>query len=82
MSKLGAHQLKKHSVTIRGHSTSFTLEDAFYHIICNLAEQRKMALAALIAEIDGLRPEGCNLSSALRLYALQSVLREETAQAD
>lgn len=82
MNKLGAYQLKKHSVTIRGHSTSFTLEDAFYRILCNLAQNRKIALAALIAEIDNLRPEGCNLSSALRLYALQSILTDQANQTE
>ncbi|MFK4823510.1 ribbon-helix-helix domain-containing protein [Paenochrobactrum sp. BZR 588] len=81
MSKLGAHKLKKHSVTIRGHSTSFTLEDEFYHIVCRLAASRTMALAALIAEIDGLRPADCNLSSAIRLYALQSVLNDQRDKA-
>ncbi|MGU3575713.1 ribbon-helix-helix domain-containing protein [Brucellaceae bacterium C25G] len=82
MSKLGAYHLKKHSVTIRSHSTSFTLEDAFYHIICESAKQRKMALAALIAEIDGMRPQGCNLSSALRLYALQSLSENSQKSAE
>ncbi|MBB4953262.1 putative DNA-binding ribbon-helix-helix protein [Agrobacterium vitis] len=62
--------IRKHSISLRGHRTSFSLEDAFWQEIRVIAEHRSMAVAALIAEIDDHRPADCNLSSALRLYVL------------
>ncbi|GLU25032.1 ribbon-helix-helix domain-containing protein [Brucella sp. NBRC 12950] len=64
-------RLRKHSVSIRGHATSYTLEDPFYEIIEEIAQEREMAVAALIAEIDSQRDRMINLSSALRLHALE-----------
>ncbi len=64
-------RLRKHSVSIRGHATSYTLEDPFYKIIEEIAQEREMAVAALIAEIDSQRDRMINLSSALRLHALE-----------
>lgn len=62
--------VRKRSITIRGHRTSFSLEDAFHDALVDLARRRAMALAALIAEIDAARPRETNLSSALRLHVL------------
>lgn len=63
--------VRKHSVTIRGHRTSFSLEDAFFIELEAIAARRSVPLAALIAEIDAARPRSTNLSSALRLYVLE-----------
>ncbi|MEP9371781.1 ribbon-helix-helix domain-containing protein [Mesorhizobium sp. KR1-2] len=60
----------KHSVTIRGHRTSYSLEKPFFDDLMTIAAERGMTLAALVAEIDGTRPREANLSSALRLYVL------------
>lgn len=68
--------VRKRSVTIRGHRTSFSLEDAFYEIIASIATSRSVTLAGLIAEIDATRDRNSNLSSALRLYALNWVRKE------
>lgn len=65
--------VRKRSITIRGHRTSFSLEDAFYDIITSIAVSRNIALASLIAEIDAGRDRNSNLSSALRIYALEWV---------
>ncbi|KQZ81398.1 arylsulfate sulfotransferase [Mesorhizobium sp. Root157] len=62
--------VEKHSVTIRGHRTSYSLEKPFHDDLVAIAASREMALAALIAEIDENRPRDANLSSALRLYVL------------
>ncbi|MEP3438863.1 MAG: ribbon-helix-helix domain-containing protein [Hoeflea sp.] len=67
--------IRKHSVSIRGHRTSITLEDAFMDVLRRMAEQRGMALAALIAEIDGAQAAPGNLSSALRLAVLDWALK-------
>lgn len=63
----------KRSVTIRGHRTSYSLENAFQDELENVATARSMPLAALIAEIDEGRPRDTNLSSALRLFVLETV---------
>ncbi len=62
--------VEKRSVTIRGHRTSYSLEKPFYDDLVAIAASRNMPLAALVASIDGARPAGANLSSALRLYVL------------
>lgn len=65
--------VRKRSVTIRGHRTSYSLEDAFQDELENIASARSMPLAALIARIDEGRPRDTNLSSALRLFVLEAV---------
>jgi predicted DNA-binding ribbon-helix-helix protein len=62
--------VRKHSVAIRGHRTSFSLEQPFYDDLLAIAAERGTTLAALVAEIDAARPREANLSSALRLYVL------------
>ncbi|MDQ0563457.1 putative DNA-binding ribbon-helix-helix protein [Rhizobium mesoamericanum] len=62
--------IRKHSATLHGHRTSFSLEDEFWIELNKIAGARAIPLAALISEIDDQRqPEG-NLSSALRVYVL------------
>jgi predicted DNA-binding ribbon-helix-helix protein len=65
--------LRKRSVSIRGHRTSYTLEDPFHAEIEKIASAREISLAALVAEVDEARADGVNLSSALRLYVLASL---------
>ena len=71
-------QIRKRSVSIRGHRTSITLEDAFIDALRQMAETRGMAVAALIAEIDSSRAghgaEPVNLSSAIRVTVLDWAL--------
>ena len=66
--------MRKRSVTIDGHRTSVSLEDAFWTELSAIAGRRGLSLAALVAEIDRARvggpATGGNLSSALRLYVL------------
>ena len=47
--------IRKHSVSLHGHRTSFSLEDAFYTELTRIADARDLSLAALIAEIDDAR---------------------------
>jgi predicted DNA-binding ribbon-helix-helix protein len=61
--------LKKRSFSLSGHRTSVALEAEFWAVIDQTAQQQRISLAALVAQIDasrGARP----LASALRLYAL------------
>ena len=73
--------MRKRSVTIDGHRTSVSLEDAFWAELSAIAERRGLSLNALVAEIDHGRPNGGggpgNLSSALRLHVLDD-LRKRT----
>jgi predicted DNA-binding ribbon-helix-helix protein len=63
--------IRKHSATLHGHRTSFSLETAFWEELKSISAARGMSHAALISEIDDQRPPGSNLSSALRLYVLK-----------
>ncbi|KQS97923.1 MULTISPECIES: ribbon-helix-helix domain-containing protein [unclassified Rhizobium] len=65
--------IRKHSATLHGHRTSFTLEEPFWIELKSIAAARGMALAQLIAEIDDTRDADSNLSSALRVYVLEWV---------
>ncbi len=65
--------VRKHSVTIRGHRTSYSLEPPFAAELARLAERRRMPLAALVAEIDAERARDSNLSSAIRIFVLETV---------
>jgi predicted DNA-binding ribbon-helix-helix protein len=72
--------IRKHSISLHGHRTSFSLEDAFWQEIRQIADHRHMAVAALIAEIDASRQSDCNLSSALRLHVLEQLKRQNIDQ--
>jgi predicted DNA-binding ribbon-helix-helix protein len=62
--------IRKRSITLHGHRTSFSVEDDFLTELRLIAAERSISFAALIAEVDEHRPAGANLSSALRLYVL------------
>ncbi len=62
--------IRKHSATLHGHRTSFSLEDEFWTELKAIASARSISLANLIAEIDDRRESGSNLSSALRVHVL------------
>ncbi len=62
--------IRKRSVSLHGHRTSFSLEDAFFNEIREIAEGRGVSLAFLLSEIDEQRPPDVNLSSAVRLFVL------------
>jgi len=68
--------MRKRSITIRGHQTSITLEDAFWDELSALADARKLSLSALVAEIDKARGSPGNLSSSLRLHVLDVLKRK------
>lgn len=61
--------MKKRSIKIAGHSTSISLEEPFWIVLKQLADEQKMSLNALVEGVDKNR-EDTNLSSALRLYVL------------
>lgn len=66
--------LVKRSLSIAGHRTSISLEDAFWRQLKALAASRSQSLSAVIAEIDARRGDS-NLSSAIRVYILEAALQ-------
>ena len=61
----------KRSLTIAGHRTSVSLEDAFWRRLCRIAAEREISVNALAAIVDASRGTA-NLSSALRIYVLEA----------
>ena len=61
----------KHSLTIRGHRTSVSLEDVFWKEFRRIADARGKALNALAAEIDEHRDPEVGLASAIRVFVLE-----------
>ena len=61
--------LRKKSFSLSGHRTSVALEEEFWSVLGHSASMQAIALAALVAKIDGSRGSR-PLASALRLYAL------------
>ncbi|MCB1335522.1 MAG: ribbon-helix-helix domain-containing protein [Roseivivax sp.] len=60
----------KRSLTLRGHRTSVTLEDAFWQAFRDIAGDQGKPLNALAAEIDAERDLDTGLATAIRLYVL------------
>lgn len=63
----------KRSLTLRGHRTSVSLEDAFWREFRRLAEVEGVALNALAERIDEGRGE-VGLASAIRVWVLERAL--------
>ncbi|HZV21100.1 MAG TPA: ribbon-helix-helix domain-containing protein [Hyphomicrobiales bacterium] len=60
---------RKRSLTIAGHRTSITLEDAFWRALQAAAKDRNISVAALVSAIDARR-EPASLSAAIRVFLL------------
>ena len=66
--------IRKYSITLHGHRTSFSLEEEFHAELRSIAAARGRSLAALIAEVDEKREDRDNLSSALRVHVLKNAV--------
>ena len=66
----------KRSVTIDGHRTSVSLEDAFWRGIGDAARARGMTRAELIGRIDHARPPEVGLATALRLFVVAELRKQ------
>ena len=67
----------KRSVTIGGHRTSVSLEDAFWRELRAIARARGETVAALITAIDRARGPEVGLATALRLFVLAELVRRQ-----
>jgi len=63
---------EKHSLTLKGHRTSVSLEPEFWHAFREIAVRRGIALNTLAAEIDAKRGDQ-GLASAIRVFVLVEV---------
>lgn len=62
----------KHSLTLRGHRTSVSLEPEFWDAFRVLADTQGKTLNGLAIEIDEARGD-VGLASAIRVYVLKSL---------
>lgn len=65
---------RKRSLTIAGHPTSISLEDAFWQALLEVAAEQRRSPADLVAEIDQVRRDSA-LSGAVRIYLLDHYRR-------
>ena len=63
----------KHSLTLKGHRTSVSLEMAFWQAFRDIATARDVPLNVLAAEIDAARDGDTGLASAIRVFVLAQV---------
>ena len=68
---------KKHSLTLKGHRTSVSLEDPFWYQFKKISAEKGIALNVLASEIDDARGIGIGLASAIRLYILDHIISKK-----
>ncbi|WP_420023507.1 ribbon-helix-helix domain-containing protein [Cereibacter azotoformans] len=62
---------EKHSLTLRGHRTSVSLEEDFWRAFREIAAERGLPVNALAAELDEGRAPEVGLATAIRLFVLR-----------
>jgi len=62
---------KKHSLTLRGHRTSVSLEDPYWAAFVHIAQTENIPINELAAKIDAARLVDAGLASAIRLFVLR-----------
>jgi len=68
--------VKKVSISLSGHQTSITIEDEFFEVLKKIAENEKTSVAAIINSIDKNRRSDSNLSSEIRIWILNKILKK------
>jgi predicted DNA-binding ribbon-helix-helix protein len=63
----------KHSLTLKGHRTSVSLEAEFWDAFQRLARQRGLSINELAAEVDAGRSGDVGLASAIRVFVLRAL---------
>jgi len=61
---------RKRSLTLRGHRTSISLEEAFWLLLNAMARARGLSKNQLVSTIDEARPPEIGLSGAIRVAIL------------
>lgn len=65
----------KHSLTLKGHRTSVSLEDVFWREFRRIAREEDKTINALASEIDVDRDPEVGLASSIRVFVLERALR-------
>jgi predicted DNA-binding ribbon-helix-helix protein len=73
--------VRKRSILVHRHKTSVSLEDAFWDEVKAIARSRNMTLSDLVSDIDRRRERG-NLSSAVRLFVLETSQAKDDMRTD
>lgn len=68
----------KHSVTLRGHRTSVSLEPEFWDEFRRIATARDQTINGLAIEIDETRGD-VGLASAIRVFVLNTLRHNQSA---
>ncbi len=63
----------KHSLTLKGHRTSVSLEAEFWESFQALARARGVSVNELAAEVDAGRSGDVGLASAIRVWVLRAL---------
>ena len=72
----------KRSLTLRGHRTSVSLEEAFWLEFRSIADAQGVSINELAAKIDADRGISSGLASAIRVYILTSLKAQKTPFSD
>lgn len=70
----------KHSLTLKGHRTSVSLEDAFWREFRRIAALEGKPLNTLASEIDAARDPEVGLASSIRVYILEHLLEGQVTK--
>ncbi|NPD19149.1 ribbon-helix-helix domain-containing protein [Alterinioella nitratireducens] len=72
----------KRSLTLRGHRTSVSLEEAFWQEFRAIADEKHLSINELAALVDVERGVESGLASAIRVYILREVKARRTPVSD
>lgn len=64
---------RKHSLTLRGHRTSVSLEDEFWNEFRSIADRDGRPINELAAQIDAGRGIDMGLAGAIRLFVFHDM---------
>lgn len=67
--------MRKISISLSGHQTSISLEPEFVDVLKKIASERNTSVASIINTIDEQRSPDSNLSSEIRIWILQQILK-------
>ncbi|MEP1538187.1 MAG: ribbon-helix-helix domain-containing protein [Paracoccaceae bacterium] len=71
---------QKHSLTLKGHRTSVSLEPEFWLRFREIAQEKQIPINELAAEIDEGRGIERGLASAIRVFVLSYYLDQTDAR--
>jgi predicted DNA-binding ribbon-helix-helix protein len=72
----------KRSLTLRGHRTSVSLEEAFWQEFRTIASEKGISINELAAVIDADRGVESGLASAIRVYILKNIKARQRPVSD